>query len=161
MWMRSPLSAVLCASAMLAQPPQWSEVQALRPGTEVLVETASGESVEGRLSAVSSSGVWVGRDRSIPRESVRKLSRREAPARRKLYTGIGTTVGLMAGLLAAVPIGFKQCGRNCNGEGAAMVGLVVGGPVGGALLGRKLAGKGEWWLVYYWSDSGTGFKRIH
>ncbi len=142
---------VLCAAAQSGTAADWSQVRQLQPGTEVSVETAAGARIAGKLSAVSDSAIVLSvsrRDQSIPRDSVRRISRRLPPRHRKLFTGLGIGIGSMAGLLASVPLGFKQCGANCNGEKAAMAGLVIGLPVGGALLGRQLAGKGDWEVLY-------------
>lgn len=149
------LLAALAAlgAAAFSQTPlltDWNNVRELRPGAEVAVRTAAAP-VEGKFVSASESILIVkesGKEQTIPRASVVEVSRRRPPRNRQLFTGIGVGLGLAGGLLASVPIGFKQCGRSCDGEKAAIAGLVIGLPVGGAILGRQLAGKGELEVVY-------------
>lgn len=143
----------LAAVAAVAQADEdWQRVRRLARGKEVAVDLKnSGERVTGDLAAVSDSAVVVrvGRlERSIARAEVRKVLERVPPRHRGLYMSIGIGLGLAAGFGASVPLLFKQCGANCNGEKAAVASLVTGLPAAGALAGRQLAGKGELELVY-------------
>ncbi len=129
----------------------WTAVRQLPHGKEISVQTASRNRIIGKLSAVSDSAIVVKvnrRDQSILRGDVRRVSRRLPPQNRRLFSSIGIALGVTAGLLSSVPLPFKQCGASCNDEKAATAGLVIGLPVAGAIVGRRLAGKGEWDLVY-------------
>lgn len=141
----------LLAWAMPGMGQGWERVQGLAARTEVMVETAGGEKITGKLSAVTANSVVLGAgkgERRVGREEVRAVSRRVQPARRGVYTAVGVAIGVAIGVAAAVPLGQKQCGGSCDAEKAAMAGLLAGAPIGGAVLGYKLAGPGTWAEVY-------------
>lgn len=148
------LTAASFNNTLLAQTGDgWQQVRALQRGREVVVETKTGVRVTGDLTAVSDSAIVVrdhGRDQSIARGEVFRIDRRLAPRHRLLYTGLGLGTGLVVGLAGAVGIFVRSdtLWRDNRAADAAIGASLIGGPVGGALLGRHLAGKGEFELIY-------------
>lgn len=147
------LLSLTTAAAGAAGVEDWRNLHATPPGREVAVDTKTGRRIQGKLVSVSDSAITVRADRrqeeTLGRAEVFKVLRRQPPRHRRLYTGVGLGLGVIAGLGTATYIGLKHClFRNCAAENVGLAAVAFGVPVAGALAGRALAGKGEFELVY-------------
>ena len=126
----------------------WQAVQQLPAAVNVRVQTKEGKKKTGWLVAVTDTAVKLEDDGEIfvfQHDEIKNLWRLREPNRTKqrIFSGIGTGAGLMAGVLASVSLGFKQCGGSCNGERVGIFAAMVGLPVAGGVVGYKLAGNGK------------------
>lgn len=139
---------ILAIPAMGQVPAEgWERVQGLAAGQEVMVETVGGERITGKLSAATANSLVVGAakgEKRVGREEVRAVTRRVAPARRKLYAGLGAAGGFVASAASAGLLLYRNCYDGCPGNSAAIWGVLVGAPIGGGVLGYRMAGPGTW-----------------
>lgn len=134
-------------------PPQtWDAVQQTPAGEKLSVQTRDGKKVLGDMVSASDTTLWLEerqQPRALQRADIQKVWRVAPPSRskQKFYSGIGTGVGLFAGLALAISQTEVQCG-DCTGTKVGIVAAIIGFPVGGAIIGRALA-RGKRILIYY------------
>ena len=131
----------------------WDDLRQLPADQPLRVERKDGQKFSGLLTSCTAAELLLergGRVETFPRAEVRKVWRVAPPnrAKQKIFRSMGVLGGVFAGLLIALPLGFKQCGGSCADEKAAMLGAVIGLPVAGGLAGHALGGRGKHTLIY-------------
>jgi hypothetical protein len=131
----------------------WQAVMQLPAAANVRVQTKDKHKKTGWFVAATDTEVKLEDDGEIftfRRDEIKKLWQLREPNRTKqrIFSGIGTGAGLIAGVLTATSLGFKQCGGSCNDERVGIYAAMIGLPVAGGVIGYKLAGNGKPMLVY-------------
>ena len=128
-------------SAADAVPGRWERVEALIPGTEVLVDIRGGERLEGDFAQLGPDEITftdgTGMKRILPREAILKIQT-AVPVRDRLCNGslIGSLAGAAAGL--AVMVGYASAVTNGpvywdeDGAGYLVAAALAGGGIGAA-----------------------------
>jgi hypothetical protein len=132
----------------LAQEPatrEWSAVQALSSGDELVIETRNGETVKGRLNSVSDAQLSLSHknnNTNIDRNNIRRIYRLGGTSRGKsalIGAGIGGGVGTAAGVAV-----YSQ--GDFIGAVIPLFGAIGAGI--GAAIGAAFGGKRERVLIY-------------
>ncbi len=149
------VAAILLASVNVsAQAPapnsDWSKLNPVTSGSKLSVKLKSGQTVDGKLSAVSDAGLSLtvkGKVTDVKREDVASVYQIKNKSAKK-----STLIGLGVGAGAGAAIGLA--GRNNDGfgkiENIATAGFAVLGGAAGALTGFLLgrSGSGKRVLIY-------------
>jgi len=118
----------------------WSAVQAIKPGTELIVETKNGESFEGKLSSVTAAALHLsrkGKSDAIDQNTVRSIYLTKKSSRIEsalAWARKGAVIGAAIGVI----IVFADRGEDANLAPAA--GIMFGLPAG-AIFGAVKGGK--------------------
>ena len=147
------LAATLIYSPLaMAQQPlasgEWSAVQNLPPGDELLVQLKDGTSVKGKVSSVTSDELSLTRKNkteTVRRDSISLIFHLKRKAEKGKYAAIGAGIGAGAGLGIGLA---KNSPPVDDGEIYPVVGTILGagiGAIGGFLFG---AGKRKRVLIY-------------
>jgi small nuclear ribonucleoprotein (snRNP)-like protein len=141
------LSAVLAISLVLptvvfAQQPasgDWSSVQALTPGEDLMIRLKDGKSIRGKLTSVTDSAVNItrkNRSETIAKDSIAEIYHSKRKAEKGKYALIGAGIGAGVGLGIGLA---KNSPPVDDGELYPKVGAILGagiGAVGGFLFGQ-------------------------
>jgi hypothetical protein len=128
----------------------WNIVRAIKPGTQLIVETRNGESVKGKLTGATDTGLQLSRDGknvAFDQTAIGKiyLTKKGSRIKAALLGGV-KGAGLGAGIGIVVALADRSSG---DANFAPAAGVLFGFPAGvvyGAVRGGK-TGKGR--LVYY------------
>lgn len=118
---------------------EWSAVQAVSIGEEMLIEMKNGERLKGRLSGVSDTTLTLSRKNGsteLDRTNIAEVYRVMGKAAKAKYALIGAGVGAAVGVLAGKA---KNSPPIDDGEIYLMIGATVGTGLG-ALVGAALGG---------------------
>ena len=145
---------LLAAINVSAQTPapngDWSKLSAVTSGSKLSVQLKSGQTVEGKLSAVSDTSLSLtvkGKATELKREdvaSVYELKKKSAKKSTLIGLGVGAGAGAVIGLAGRSDDGFEKI------ENIATAGFAVLGGAAGALTGFLLgrSGSGKQVLIY-------------
>src|SRR4030095_13286741 len=117
----------------------WSAVQALAPGDEVVVKLKDGRSVDGNLNSVTDTELSVTRNNkseSLGRDRVFQVYERKRKSEKGKFAAIGAGIGAGAGLGIGLA---KNSPPVDDGEIYPVAGTILGagiGAVGGFLFGQ-------------------------
>jgi hypothetical protein len=136
------LAALICPPLAMAKqtgaPGDWSVVQNVRPGDELVIQLKDGKSVKGKVASVTSDELIVARKNkteTIRRDSIAEIYRVERKAEKGKYAAIGAGIGAGVGLGIGLA---KNSPPVDDGEIYPKVGAILGagiGAVGGFLFG--------------------------
>jgi hypothetical protein len=166
--MKSKLAAI-CLSLIvsfqaplaLGQTPQlssdqaWELVKESNLGETLELKLKDGKKVKGEKVLASDTELSLTLKNKQPaqfkRDEIREVWRSLRPDRskQKFYQGVGTGVGLLAGL--AIAIGASRSDRSCydcRGRSVGIVTSIVGMTILGSLVGRKLS-RGKKIMIYH------------
>jgi small nuclear ribonucleoprotein (snRNP)-like protein len=122
----------------------WESLKAIPPGDKLAVELRNGQTVKGRLSAVSDTSLTLADGRKVTdvsRGDVLKVRRKISKSAKRatmIGIGVGGGVGLAGSVVAA------------GGYEADLLAL-IGGAIGagaGALIGYLVGSRKQWALIY-------------
>ncbi|MCC7009721.1 MAG: hypothetical protein IT184_13005 [Acidobacteria bacterium] len=125
------------------RPAGWDYVQGLQHGDEVRVTLTAGEDVVGRFVSADQAGLVLvpggqGAARTILRDDVAVVAARGPSRGSKIGALAGAGIGAFAGFVAALHLGYKDCGGDCSDERVLIGASVVGVPVAAGWLGYRL-----------------------
>ena len=137
----SPILAILCATCLFADviPGRWDKVANLVPGTRIVVEMQSGDSIRGAFVVTSpdSLGIEVesGNRIAVPKSGVSRVLEEKKGKRRTL---LGTVVGGAAGAVTGLAI--SRSFDETFFARADLMALSCGGigTLAGALIGHSI-----------------------
>lgn len=141
----SVLLAITLVSSPLARAQQptasgnWSAVQALAPGDDLVVKLKDGRSVEGKVNSVTDTELSVTRNNkseTFGRDRVFQVYERKRKSEKGKYAAIGAGIGAGTGLGIGLA---KNSPAIDDGEIYPVVGTILGagiGAVGGFLFGQ-------------------------
>jgi hypothetical protein len=113
---------------------KWNQLAPLLTGEKVVLHLASGERVNGRVTAVQPDSLVLKRHgQRVARTSIRELRLVHMRARGRI---IGTVAGLVGGLAIGSAIAVTHLWTAGNGTNAAILAVAVGLPVGGYFIGK-------------------------
>ena len=137
------LAATLIYSPLaVAQQPlanDWSTVQNVPPGDELIINLKSGKSLKGKMSSVNDDGLSVVRKNkteTIRRDDISRIEQRKRKAEKGKYAAIGAGIGAGSGLAIGLA---KNSPPIDDGEIYPVVGTILGagiGALGGFLFGQ-------------------------
>ena len=119
-------------------PGDWSAVQDVPPGDELIVELKDGKSVKGKVTSVTSDELSLTRknkSETVHRDSISRIYHKKRKAEKGKYAAIGAGIGAGAGLGIGLA---KNSPPVDDGEIYPKVGAILGagiGAVGGFLFG--------------------------
>jgi hypothetical protein len=136
--------AVLAQTTPAPTRGSWESLKAIPPGDKLAVELRNGQTVKGRLSAVSDTSLTLADGRKVTdvsRGDVLKVRRKISKSAKRatmIGIGVGGGVGLAGSVVAA------------GGYEADLLAL-IGGAIGagaGALIGYLVGSRKQWALIY-------------
>jgi hypothetical protein len=141
------------ANAQTADKQDWQAVMQLPAAVNIRVETKDKHKKTAWLVAATDTEVRLEDDGEIftyRRDEIKKLWQLREPNRtkQKIFSSIGLTAGMFAGIVIGTGLGLRHCGRSCNEEKVGALAAIIGLPVAGGVIGYKLAGNGKPVLVY-------------
>jgi hypothetical protein len=117
----------------------WSTVQDVPPGDELIIELKDGKSVKGKVTSVTSDELSVTRknkSETVRRDSISRIYHKKRKAEKGKYAAIGAGIGAGAGLGIGLA---KNSPPVDDGEIYPVVGTIMGagiGALGGFLFGQ-------------------------
>jgi hypothetical protein len=149
---QAPLA--LAQNAQLSSDQAWELVKETTLGEKLELRLKDGRRVRGEKVLASDSELSLTLNNQqtaqFKRDEIRQVWRslRPDPNTQRFYQGVGTAIGLVAGVAIAVGISRsdKRC-SDCEGRAVGMVAATVGMAIAGSLIGRKLSG-GKKMLIY-------------
>jgi hypothetical protein len=150
---QAPLA--LAQSSQLSSDQAWELVKDASLGEKLEVRLKDGRKLKGEKVLVSDSELSLTLKNQhaaqFKREEIRQVWRslRPDPDKQRFYQGVGTGVGLLAGIAIAVGASRSDepCYNNCRGRAIGLAAAMIGMTTAGALIGRKLSG-GKRILIY-------------
>ena len=137
------LAALVYTPLAMAQQPSapgdWSAVQHLPPGNELVIQLKDGRSVKGKMTSVTSDELSFTRknqSETVRRDSISQIHHLKRKAEKGTYAAIGAGIGAGAGLGIGLA---KNSPPVDDGEIYPKVGAILGagiGAVGGFLFGQ-------------------------
>jgi hypothetical protein len=150
----SQAPVALAQTAQLSSDQAWELVKETELGEKLELRLKDNRKVKGEkvLASDSELSLTFKNQQAVQfkRDEIRQVWRslRPDPDKQRFYQGVGTGVGLIAGL--AIAIGASQSNESCydcRGRAVGLVTAAVGMTLAGSFIGRKLAG-GKKILVY-------------
>jgi hypothetical protein len=147
------LTLLVCCSALAepsGAPNSWENLKRLAPGQSIEVTQQSGESLTGKLSAVSDDSITIARKGQIVAVPRATVSRVRVSGKRRNYTLVGAAIGAAAGVGLGVA-GGESLNQSSGGDFANLkpaitVGCGAAGALIGALVGSLAGNRGA--VVY-------------
>jgi hypothetical protein len=133
---------------------EWENLRYLPSKQKIRIEKMDGKKMTARIRNAPDGELLIdrkGKSETLRRDDIKQIWMITNNASRKktgIFAGIGAGAGLFGGVLAAYGIAMSGCDGSCDGEGAAIIAVLVGLPVLGGALGAVLAGKQQETLVY-------------
>jgi hypothetical protein len=138
----------LAMAQQTVAPGDWSAVQDMPPGDELLIQLKDGTSLKGKVSSVTSNELSITRKNkteTVRRETISQIYQLKRKAEKGKYAAIGAGIGAGAGLGIGLA---KNSPPVDDGEIYPVVGTILGagiGAIGGFLFG---AAKRKRVLIY-------------
>jgi len=135
----TPVSSPLARAQQPTASGNWSAVQALAPGDDLVVKLKDGRSVEGKVNSVTDTELSVTRNNkseTFGRDRVFQVYERKRKSEKGKYAAIGAGIGAGTGLGIGLA---KNSPAIDDGEIYPVVGTILGagiGAVGGFLFGQ-------------------------
>ena len=143
----SPISLAQTAPA----PSEWSIVKAVPPGDELAVKLKSGQTIKGRLKAISDIHLSLARGKKsfdIDRQDARQIHRVvPKSAARPTLIGAGTGAAIGAGGIA-IAAAADEAGGSDGELAVAILGVAILGAGIGALVGLAFGSRQKKVLIY-------------
>ena len=149
---QAPLA--LAQNAQLSSDQAWELVKETTLGEKLELKLKDGRKVKGEKVLASDSELSLTlknqQAQQFKRDEIRQVWRslRADPDKQRFYQGVGTGVGLLAGI--AIAVGASRSDGSCydcRGRAVGLVAATFGMAIAGALIGRKLSG-GKKLLIY-------------
>lgn len=132
-------------------PNEWSVVKTVPPGDELVVKLKNGQTIKGRLRAISDIHLTLARDQrsfDIDRQDVRQIHRIvPKSAARPALIGAGTGAAIGAGGIA-IAVAADESGGDDGEAAAAILGVALIGAGIGALVGLAFGSRQKKVLIY-------------
>ena len=132
-------------------PSEWSVVKAVPPGDKLVVKLKNGQTIKGRLKAISDVHLTLARDQKsfdIDRQEVRQIHRIvPKSAAKPALIGAGTGAAIGAGGIA-IAVAADESGGDDGEAAAAILGVALLGAGIGALVGLIFGSRQKKVLIY-------------
>ncbi len=150
---QAPLA--LAQNAQISSNRAWELVKETELGEKLELKLKDGRKVKGEKVLASDSELSLTlknrQAAQFKRDEIQQVWRslRPDPDKQRFYQGVGTGLGLLAGLAIAVGASRSNepCYNGCRGRTIGLVATITGMGIAGALIGRKLSG-GKKILIY-------------